>query len=169
VTRSEKRQPSPNTRRSCVNGNLRLFSRNYNNSHGGINKIDNNMDGFIPLTGERILNQQVSHCSSCERVRMKTPKPAAYGSKPLPNNRQREAGFVFGLNSLYDHLSQRRISVEGQSQSLQLYDDIQRIFQDPPPQPDFREAKSEGQANGRLEVRRLTVSRLLKCYSDWPH
>jgi predicted transposase YbfD/YdcC len=51
----------------------------------------------------------------------------------------------------------------------QLYDDIQRLFTDPPPQPDFQKAKSQGKANGRLEVRRLTVSSMLQGYSDWPH
>lgn len=51
----------------------------------------------------------------------------------------------------------------------QLYDDIQRLFTDPPPQPDFQEAKRAGKANGRLEVRTLTVSSLLQGYSDWPH
>ena len=51
----------------------------------------------------------------------------------------------------------------------QLYDDIQRLFTDPPPKPDFQEAKREGKANGRLEVRTLTVSSLLQGYSDWPH
>jgi predicted transposase YbfD/YdcC len=51
----------------------------------------------------------------------------------------------------------------------QLYDDIQRLFNDPPPQHDFQAAKSEVKANGRLEVRTLTVSSLLHGYSDWPH
>jgi predicted transposase YbfD/YdcC len=51
----------------------------------------------------------------------------------------------------------------------QLYDDIQRLFTDPPPQSDFGKAKSQGKANGRLEVRRLTVSSMLQGYSDWPH
>lgn len=50
-----------------------------------------------------------------------------------------------------------------------LYDDIQRLFTDPPPQPDFEVAKSTDKANGRLDVRTLTVSSLLNGYSDWPH
>jgi predicted transposase YbfD/YdcC len=51
----------------------------------------------------------------------------------------------------------------------QLYDDIQRLFNDPPPQPDFQKATRPDKANGRLEVRTLTVSSLLQGYSDWPH
>jgi predicted transposase YbfD/YdcC len=51
----------------------------------------------------------------------------------------------------------------------QLYDDIQRLFTDVPPNPDFETVTTVEGTHGRIDKRTLTVSSLLQPYSDWPH
>jgi predicted transposase YbfD/YdcC len=51
----------------------------------------------------------------------------------------------------------------------QLYDDIQRLFTDVPPKPDFETVETVDGTHGRLDKRTLTVSSMLQDYSAWPH
>ena len=58
----------------------------------------------------------------------------------------------------------------------QLHEDIEQLFQpevcEPgfsPSHKDFRTAKSVDRAHGRLEIRSLTASCLLREYADWPY
>lgn len=49
-----------------------------------------------------------------------------------------------------------------------LYEDIQLLFEEPPPGEVFRTAEQQGKHGDRQEVRKLWASTALREYLDWP-